>query len=221
MKQSRFANRRGILFAADLPNESQLYRLLEEVGTFVDALTLGNSLLYEYGARLIEKLKRDFPHPIIADLKLTDVSHISTRVVTLFRDCGTDAIIVAGVCGEDVLADAVVAAGTSCEIWAFTEFTNDSGLIDVALADQTVSVALRSGVLGLQVPGTRPYRIEDVRSEVGEGVTIVACGIGAQGGRFGSAIAAGATLEIVGRAIYAARFPAEAAKEAYLATRCA
>lgn len=216
---SRFASMTGILLAADLPCERDVRDLLEEVGDCIDAVKLGNSLLYTCGAPLIARMKKLYPIPIIADLKLTDVSHIATRVVKLFRDEGSDAVVLAGICGIEVLKDAVTAAGNDCEIWVFTEFTNDSGLINVQLADQTIQTAIQAGVLGVQVPGTRLYRIEDVRTDVGEEVTIIACGIGIQGGRFGSAIGAGANLEIIGRAIYQADSPREAAKAAQEAIR--
>ena len=216
---SRFAKTKGVMLAADLRSEKDLRHLLDQVGDYVDVVKLGNSLLYMCGAPLIGRLKTHYSLPIVADLKLTDVSHIATRVVRLFRDEGADAVILTGLCGSEVLRDAVEEGGSCCEIWAFTEFTHDSGLIDVQLANQTVRTATRSGVVGLQVPGTRPFRIEDVRTDVGEDIAIVACGIGMQGGRFGSAIAAGANLEIIGRAIYATPSPQEAAEAARRAIR--
>ena len=48
---------------------------------------------------------------------------------------------------------------------------------------------------------------------MGPEMTIVCCGIGAQGGKFGHAVAAGADFEIIGRAIYRAPDPAAAAAE--------
>jgi orotidine 5'-phosphate decarboxylase subfamily 1 len=212
--RSQFAADRGILFAADIPQLEKLFVCLDAVCTNVDAIKLGNSVLYSGGCELVRKIKRRYGSRIVVDLKLTDVSHIASTVVEQFVESGADAIVVAGLCGPDVLRSSVKAAKANAEIWVFTEFTHDTGMIDEALADSIVRTALRSGVVGFQVPGTRPHRIEDVRAEIGKELTIAACGIGAQGGLFGSAIASGANLEIIGRGIYARPAPALAAAEA-------
>jgi orotidine-5'-phosphate decarboxylase len=75
-------------------------------------------------------------------LKLTDVSHIATGIIKTFADEGADGIVVSGICGREVLRDTVAAGSPSCEIWTFTEFTNDSGLIEPALANRSIRVAL-------------------------------------------------------------------------------
>ncbi len=211
---SRFRDTKGILFAADLPTEEIIFSCLDAIAPHLAAVKLGNAVLYTAGAILIKKIKSRYGLPVIADLKLTDVSHVAIRVVDSFAARGADAVIVAGMCGREVLSNVVRVAEKRCEIWIFTEFTNDSGMIDPALADRCVQVALDAGVVGFQAPGTRPHRVEDVRADVGNSVTIAACGIGVQGGRFGSAISAGANLEIIGRAIYSAREPAIAAAAA-------
>jgi orotidine-5'-phosphate decarboxylase len=213
-EKSRFSASRGVLFAGDLSSEEELLICLDSISPYLEAIKLGNALLYDTGARLVRDIRLRYGLPVVVDLKLTDVSHVATRVVKTFAAHGAAAIIVAGVCGREVLRDLVTATQGDCEIWVFTEFTNDSGLIEPSLADHCVREALDAGVLGFQAPGTRPHRIEDIRSDVGERAAIVACGIGVQGGRFGSAISAGANLEIIGRSIYGHPEPSAAAAEA-------
>ena len=58
-----------------------------------------------------------------------------------------------------------------------------------------------------------------MRDLVGPGLTIVCCGVGAQGGKYGHAIAAGADFEIIGRAIYQAEDPVETVKHIKAATQ--
>jgi orotidine-5'-phosphate decarboxylase len=209
--RSRFADSHGILFAADLSTREDLFPCLDMVSPHIDAIKLGNSLLYSSGPRLVTELRARYERPVFADLKLTDVSHIASRVAEQFSEAGADVIVVAGICGRDVIRDVVKVCGGETEVWAFTEFTNDTGLIEPDLADTTIGNALQSGVKGFQVPGTRPHRVEQVRDEVGSSVAIMACGLGVQGGVYGGAVAAGANFEIIGRAIYMDQEPSKAA----------
>ena len=55
--------------------------------------------------------------------------------------------------------------------------------------------------------------VKKARDIIGEDSIIVSCGIGAQGGKFGGALAAGADYEIIGRAIYEAENPARKVRE--------
>lgn len=211
---SKFSKGFGILFAADISDTNNLKNVLDQICDHIRMIKLGNSVLYRAGSGVIRELKRRYSLPVVADLKLTDVSHISQGVVAEFVDQGADAIVLSGICGPIVLSDAIRVAGAKSEIWAFTEFTNDSGLIDVQLADQIIRTSRSVGIVGFQVPGTRPERVTSARADLGSDVTIISCGIGAQGTRFGAAITEGANYEIIGRAIYLSRSPANTAHEA-------
>ncbi|MCK5322810.1 MAG: orotidine 5'-phosphate decarboxylase [Desulfobulbaceae bacterium] len=102
---SKFKYTKGILFAADLDDEQSLYNCLDEVVEYIKAIKVGNALLYTSGPYLISKLKNRYNMPVVADLKLTDVSHIATRVASIFADNGADAIMLSGVCGKTVFKD--------------------------------------------------------------------------------------------------------------------
>lgn len=217
MSESKFSGNKGILFAADLPDQRALYLCLDEIADEIDAIKLGNTLLYEVGVKLITDLKKRYSLPVVADIKITDTSHIATRVAQSFANAGADALTISGICGRTVFRDVRKTLSDSCELWIFSEFTHDDGLVDAELADLSIRSACQEGLAGIQVPGTRTHRIEDVRSDVGNHIVIIACGIGIQGGRFGSAILHGANYEIIGRAIYgqsSPRLASQVAKEA-------
>ncbi|MFW9831466.1 MAG: orotate phosphoribosyltransferase, partial [Candidatus Thorarchaeota archaeon] len=78
---------------------------------------------------------------------------------------------------------------------------------------QLAQLAVKLKVTGVIAPGTRPQHVSEIRTLVGNDTLILAPGVGAQGGKPGSAISAGADYEIVGRTIYSAKNPIEIAKE--------
>ncbi len=216
-RKSRLAHTRGIMFAADLTDEAAIYRCLDEIAPEIKAIKLGSLALFRYGFALVKNLKSRYMLPVVADLKLTDVAHVGVPTVRAFADVGADAVVVNGICGKSVLEDIVRYTPETCEIWVFSEFTHDDGLIDAVMADKLIADAIASGVTGVQAPGTRIHRIEDIRHDVGSDISIMACGMGRQGGVFSYAIKAGANYEIVGRAIFEATDPAAAAHKARLA----
>jgi orotidine-5'-phosphate decarboxylase len=74
-------------------------------------------------------------------------------------------------------------------------------------------MASEAGAFGLVAPATRPERVKKIRKIIGDKLTIISPGVGAQGARASDVIAAGADWVIVGRSIYKAELPKEAASE--------
>lgn len=194
-------NSRGIIFAADIPQKDNLLKTIEQVNSFVEAIKIGNLVLYEHGWDIIREIKTHTDRPIIADLKLMDVPHIADRIVRRARSSEADGIVICGPAGPDVIL--------LCKdifhdrmLFVFTQFTHMTGLISDEMADEYVDLALFFKCSGIQVPATIPGRIMQVKQKVGNELCIVSCGIGAQGAVIGSAIRSGADYEIIGRAIY-------------------
>lgn len=75
-------------------------------------------------------------------------------------------------------------------------------------------MAVEAGAFGLVAPATRPERVKEIRKIIGDRLTIISPGVGAQGGKASDVISAGgADWVIVGRSIYKAESPKEAACE--------
>ena len=74
-------------------------------------------------------------------------------------------------------------------------------------------MAVRWKAQGVVVGATRPEVISRVRRLVGPGMAIYSPGVGAQGGDARKALDAGSTYLIVGRTIYGAPEPENAAME--------
>lgn len=213
-RKSHLAHTKGIMFAADLIDETAIYRCLDAIAPEIKAIKLGSVALFRHGLGLVKNLKCRYPSlPVVADLKLTDVSHIAVQTVQSFAYVGADVVVVNGICGKPVFEELIKHTPETCEIWIFSEFTHEDGFISPDMADKLIVDAIDSGVTGVQAPGTRPYRIEDVRLEVGSDISIMACGIGRQGGALGSAIKAGVNYAIIGRDIFEATDPAMVARK--------
>lgn len=80
-------------------------------------------------------------------------------------------------------------------------------------AEAIAKMAVEAGAFGLVAPATRPERVKEIRKIIGDRLTIISPGVGAQGGKASDVISAGADWVIVGRSIYKAESPKEAACE--------
>lgn len=209
---SRFSKSYGILFAADIKEELSAVAMIRTVASEIAGIKLGSALLYRYGPKIISRIKNEFGLPVIVDTKITDVAHIAEQVALLFADAGADAVTVSGICGPTVITSVCRAVNPSCEVWLFTEFTDNCGLLDEYIADRVARIGIEAGATGIQAPGNRPDRVKEIRSIVGATRCVMSCGMGTQGGEIGKAVSAGANFEIIGRSIYDAPHPAEAAR---------
>ncbi|HII40420.1 MAG TPA: orotidine-5'-phosphate decarboxylase, partial [Thermoplasmata archaeon] len=98
------------------------------------------------------------------------------------------------------------------EVFVVTELSHPGGQEFTAKhAEEFARLAVRAGAAGIIAPATRPDRVRTLRGLVGDRL-ILAPGVGAQGGKPGDAIRAGADAVIVGRALYEAADPAKAAE---------
>lgn len=210
-------NPTGIVFAADIPKKAHLLKTIEEVSPHVEAIKIGNVVLWEHGLPIIETVKQHTEKPVIVDLKFMDIPHMAKLAANRILSYGGDGIMVSGPVGGEAVS-ACKSILSDKMVFVFTQFTHMSGLITDDMADEYVDLALSLKCTGVQVPGTIPGRVKEIRNRVGDQLVIISCGVGAQGPKIGSAVADGANYEIVGRWIYepSAPFgkPAEAAEHA-------
>ena len=194
-------NQKGIIFAADIDHKKTLFRVIKEVQPFIEAVKIGNIVLYEFGWSILRELKNLTNKPLLVDLKLMDIPYVAKKIAIKALENGADAIMICGSVGDETIATCR-SVFQERKTFVFTEFTHPSGLITDEMADEYIDLALILDCDGIQMPGTIPVRIENIRKRVGVRLIIIACGIGTQGPQIGSSIAAGADYEIIGRSIY-------------------
>ena len=172
-------------------------------------LTLGEGGVY----RLINEY--DWGFFFIADFKIADVEHINRAIVRHIADLGFDGLIAHSIIGYEGGLKAIVdeAREYGLGVLALVAMTHKgAGELLNKLFEESLEVALKSGVDGFILPASKPEYIKYVRS-IAEDKIIMSPGVGFQGASFGSAVDAGADFEIIGRSIYMTEDPRKAAEE--------
>ncbi|AET33648.1 orotidine 5'-phosphate decarboxylase / HUMPS family protein [Pyrobaculum ferrireducens] len=163
-------------------------RALDLVKTLRDKVAgfkIGWDLVFEGGVSIIGEISRY--GNVIVDLKIADVPHIAEKVINKVIERGACCVIVHGFLhpslprGDNIYVLVKMTVPTLYdEIW--------EKLIEKV-----------SNVRGFVLPGNQPELVARARKMVGCSYRIISPGIGAQGGRPGEALRAGADFEIVGR----------------------
>jgi orotidine-5'-phosphate decarboxylase len=182
----------GIIFAADLLSYQENAEVLRKIADHIDVIKINQPLVYSEGMDVIARLAGEFNKPVFADLKVGDVPHTNAAIVQAALKNGASAVMVHAFVGPDGLRAAVDAAEDRLGIIAQIELTSPGGeVFNAPIADEMAEIAASESIYGVQAPGNRPERIARIRSIVGPDCVIVCCGVGAQGGSYGSVMAAG------------------------------
>ncbi len=209
----RWKQNTGIMLALDVRDRPAALGLLDLVGGDIDVIKFNYPLILSEGLGLVTEVKKRYGKPILADFKVADVPVTNNRIIRLCAGAGADGVMVHGFIGVDALRSALKAAG-DLKIFVVTQLTNPGGLDFTArFTEEFARIARALSVAGVQAPGNRPEVVRKVREIVGPELMLISCGIGAQGGKFGGALAAGADFEIIGRAIYEAADPIRSVRE--------
>jgi len=201
-----------IILALDTPDRSKSIEIMDQCHDVVDAIKVNYPLVLQEGLFFIKELKEAYGLPIIADFKIADAPVTNNRIVRMAKSCGVSAVMVHGFIGADAVMEIMEVAGDDLGVFIVTELTHPGGLeYTRPHSMQFAEMAAYLGCYGIQAPGTRPDQIRVLRESIGPDMKIIACGIGAQGGVLQEAIEAGADFGIVGRAIYEAHDPKQAA----------
>ncbi len=207
----KWERKTGIVLALDVAERDEAFRLLDGVAGMVDVIKFNYPLVLAAGLDIITEVGKRYGKPVLADFKVADVPVTNNRIIRLAAEAGAAGIMVHGFIGIDALRSALEAAG-ELKVFIVTQLTNPGGLEFTArFTEEFAEIAAFLDAAGVQAPGNRPEVVKKVREIVGPELMIVCCGIGAQGGKFGGAIGAGADFEIVGRAIYQSPDPVRAA----------
>jgi orotate phosphoribosyltransferase/orotidine 5'-phosphate decarboxylase subfamily 1 len=187
------------------------------VEPYVVAIKLNYPLVLAVGLEIVHHLKAILPKlPLIADFKVADIDNTNAWIARHAFAAGFDAIIVHGFVGEDaiqaVLEEAKNAGDKGVILVVDMSHSGASAFIHPQ-TPRMINLAKQLKVTGVIAPGTRPVHVSEIRTLLGREILILAPGVGAQGGKPGSAVSAGANYEIIGRSIYTAKDPANKAKE--------
>ena len=130
-------------------------------------------------------------------------------------ESGADGITLQGFVGKDTMQECIrVAHKSSAYTFIVTEMSHPGAeRFMQPVGDKIAEMAKDLGSDGIVAPATRPERTMEYRKIIGEHVMIMSPGVGAQGAKVGDAIKAGANFEIIGRRIYQAPDPGDAAKQ--------
>lgn len=203
--------RSRIILAADKPTLAENCRVLDKVADRVDVIKISTALVMTESPEVVPRLRERYGLPVFADLKVADVPHTCQAITKVMKDVGANAVMVHGIVGPDAIQDCIETADDELGIIVQLELTHPGGLMFTqGIADDMAAAASTLDIFGVQAPGNRPNRVSAIRKIVGEGATIVCCGIGAQGGKYREALEAGGSYAIIGRAIYDADDPGAA-----------
>jgi orotidine-5'-phosphate decarboxylase len=203
----------GIILALDLMEKKPALKLAESLSEEIDAIKIGYPLVLNVSLGIVNELKSLCKIPVIADFKIADIPYIARKIVKIAIENGCDGLIVHGFMGPDGVEACIQEAGDKM-IFVATELTSPGGQIFTQTVSEDIAeMAKELGAYGIQAPGTRPERVRKLRKIVGEDLIIIACGIGRQGSKPGTAIGAGADFEIIGRAIYESSDPLKSVRK--------
>jgi 3-keto-L-gulonate-6-phosphate decarboxylase len=85
----------------DMPDLEKALKIASLVNPYADALEVGTLLIYQHGAKAVERFKEAFPQKtIVADCKIVDRSK---EAVSIFAQAGADWITIVAGTGKDVV----------------------------------------------------------------------------------------------------------------------
>lgn len=202
-----------LILALDVTDRQQALKIAQSVKGHVDAIKIGYPLVLATGKDIIGEIAEMVP--VIADFKVADIPNTDRLICEEVFRAGADAVIVHGFTGSDSLKMCVeVAEVHGADIYVVTEMSHPGALDFMQrVAEDMAQMASNANVAGVVAPATRPERVQKIRGIIGNDIAIISPGVGAQGGSAVDAIKAGADWVIVGRSIYLADDPKQAAME--------
>lgn len=201
-----------LIVALDVTDKSQALSISKEIEFYVDAIKVGYPLVLESGLGVIGMIA-EFA-PVIADFKVADIPNTDRLICTEAFEAGASAVIVHGFTGRDSLIECVKTGSEHRgDIYVVTEMSHPGALDFLQpAAFELAQLAVECGAKGVVAPATRPERLREIRSIVGD-MTIISPGVGEQGGKAADTIRAGADFVIVGRSIYNSKAPGKEAEK--------
>jgi len=202
----------GLILALDITDAEKALEIAGRVSEHVDMIKVNYPLVLSAGIDIVAKLA-DLK-PVIADFKIADIPYTSSLIADIAFKNGASAVIAHGFAGSDTLKSILdVASNYDGEVYVVTELSSEGGKeFLTSVSNKIAELARKLGCHGIIAPATRVERVAELRKIVGD-LKVITPGVGVQGGKVEDVIKAGADYIIVGRSIYNAENPEQAAKE--------
>ena len=199
-----------LILALDVTNCEQAMDIVSQTREYLDAVKVNYPFVLACGMEAVRELAGIVD--IICDFKVADIPNTNRLIVEQVKKAGASGVIVQAFPGKDSV-EACVKAADGMDVFVLTEMSHPGAERYLqAIADDAARMALEVGASGIIAPATRPEKVKALRQIVGD-LKILTPGVGAQGGSAADVIKAGADYVIVGRAIYQADDPREAARK--------
>jgi orotidine-5'-phosphate decarboxylase len=214
--------------ALDLPDAAQALALVDRLGDTCQWFKVGMELYYAAGNRIVHQL-RDRGFNVFLDLKLHDIPNTVAGAVRSATQAGASLLTLHASGGRAMMSAAAEAASApgSPRLLAVTVLTSMdanelAGIgITTSPAEQVLRLARLAQASGIDGMVCSPEEVAALRRETGPSTLLVVPGIRPSGSAQddqkriatpAQAIAAGASMLVVGRPITRATDPAEAAR---------
>lgn len=188
-----------IIYNLDTEKALEIFDKIQE---YFAAIKINRTLIDEFGFEILSKLKK-YNIPLIADFKIADVPHTNKILARNAKNAGFDAITVHAFIGSD----AILAVKEIIDpILVVAMSHNGSREFLSKHIENFCNLALNLNINVVVAPATKVEEIKKVR-EILKNALILSPGAGAQGGKYGNALKAGANFEMIGRGIYESEDP--------------
>ena len=201
-----------LILALDVYERERALQIARETADYLWAIKVNWPLIIGSGLGIVTELKEETGLPVIADLKLADIPNTNRLIAGKVFEAGADYIIAHSFVGSDSVR-AVMELGKTIIV---VEMSHPGAREFIQpVTDKLIELANHLKPFGVIAPATRPERVAYIRSKLKPGIKILTPGVGAQGGKAGEVLKAGADYIIVGRSIYASDNPRESARRIY------
>lgn len=199
-----------IILALDVPDRKRALEVAHAVSPYISYIKINWPLILGSGADIIRDLGKI--RPVICDLKLADIPNTLRLIADEISKRSPFGVIAHAFVGSDCLRE-LVTYSPEMKVFAVVAMSHpgSSDIMDSQI-EGLIEIARSSGVYGVVAPANKPGLLSHVRKMMPNAV-IISPGSGAQGGDPLDGIRAGADFIIVGRSLYDAADPGDAARQ--------